>query len=76
MPSADELLERQYLDMRARVLSLAADFDRLQRAPGGETLVTADRRLAALRDCLAYVVVSPEAGRAERVQSLLSDKSD
>ncbi|HEX8325010.1 MAG TPA: hypothetical protein VF595_13990 [Tepidisphaeraceae bacterium] len=75
MPSADELLERQYLDMRARVLSLAADFDRLQRAPGGETLVTADRRLAALRDCLAHVV-SPEAGRAERVQSLLSDKSD
>jgi len=32
MLNADQLVDRQYHEMRWRILSLAADFDRLQRA--------------------------------------------
>lgn len=74
MLTADETLSRYYHEMRWRLLSLAADIDRLQRAPGGETLLKSDPRLAALREC-AKELLSNDAGRAERVQMKLSDKT-
>jgi hypothetical protein len=77
-PDAKTQLERQYHEMRWRLLSLAADFDRLQRMPGGETLLRGDgaagpdERIAELRACAAELM-SDEPGRAERVQMKLSD---
>jgi hypothetical protein len=72
--SAHELLERQYHEMRWRVLSLAADFDRIGRAPGGADVLADDPRLADLRACVAELL-SDTPGRAERVQARLSDTS-
>lgn len=72
MLDAKAQLDLQYHEMRWRLLSLAADFDRLQRAAGGEAILKDDRRIIALRKCLD-VLQSPEEGRAERVQMTLSD---
>ena len=74
MPDARTQLDRQYLTMRERVLSLAADFDRLQRLDGGDALLADDVRIARLRACLA-ALRADEADRAERVQMTLSDHS-
>lgn len=74
MPDAKTQLDRQYLTMRERILSLAADFDRLQRLEGGEATLAHDPRVARLRACLDDLRVgSPD--RAERVQMTLSDRS-
>jgi len=67
----DKLIERTYPEMRWRVLSLAADLDRIQRADGGHSLAN-DARLLALQECIAELA-SGEPGRAERVQLILSD---
>jgi hypothetical protein len=74
MLDAQTQLDRQYHEMRWRILSLAADLDRLQRMAGGEVLLQADPRLARLRECIAELT-SPVVDRAERVQTILSDKS-
>lgn len=72
MMTADQTLNHYYNEMRWRILSLAADFDRVQRASGGADLLANDARLAALKRCIEQVL-STEPGRAERVQMLLSD---
>ncbi|MFN4242317.1 MAG: hypothetical protein ACK4PI_03675 [Tepidisphaerales bacterium] len=71
-PTAETLLNRQYLEMRWHILSLAADFDRIERAHGGERLLATDPRIGELRDCLRELL-SDRPGRAERVQLHLSD---
>jgi hypothetical protein len=72
MRSAKETLDATYLEMRWRALSLAADFDRIERAAGGADLLAADPRVAALRQCLK-AVLDARGNRAEQVQMLLSD---
>lgn len=74
MPDAKTQLDRQYLTMRERILSLAADFDRLQRLEGGEAMLADDARIARLRACLDDLRAA-EPNRAERVQMTLSDRS-
>ena len=75
MPSAaTETLDRTFLEMRWRCLSLAADMDRVQRTDGPDVMA-ADSRLADLRRALA-VLLEPAAGRAERVQLILSDRTE
>ena len=44
--SAADVLNEQFMEMRWRALSLAADLDRIERAPGGKALVASDPRLA------------------------------
>jgi hypothetical protein len=65
-------LDRQYLEMRWRILSLAADLDRLDRAAGNTTF--ADSRLNRLHSALT-ILLEPGTGRAEKIQLLLSDKT-
>ena len=74
MLDARTQLDRQYLEMRWRILSLAADFDRIERLQGGETLVADDPCVQRLRACVEELL-SPEPGRAERVQMKLSDRT-
>ena len=74
MPDARTQLDRQYLTMRERVLSLAADLDRLQRLEGGDAVLAGDARIARLRACLDVLRID-SADRAERVQMTLSDRS-
>lgn len=71
MLSAQMLMERQYLLMRERILSLAADFDRIERAAGGRETM-GSRKMTELMAC---VEVLKGPGRAEGVQKLLSDQS-
>lgn len=72
MREAKQVLEQQFLEMRWRCLSLAADMDRLARAPGGSELMLNDHRIHLLRRALHIVEVSADA-RAEKVQMLFSD---
>jgi hypothetical protein len=74
MANAAEILERYYLEMRWRALSLAADLDRVQRADGARELLQSDKRLAKLRDAF-NVLLSDAPNRAEQVQLIFSDKT-
>ena len=65
LPAA--VLDQQLMEMRWRILSLAADLDRLDR-----TGMAGDTRVPKLRDAIAALsTASPD--RAERVQMILSD---
>ena len=63
-----EVLTKEYLELRAKILELGASFDRLDRAEGS---VDGDPRLTLLRRGLEELS-STELGRAERIQLLFS----
>lgn len=69
-----EVLDRDFLEIRARILDLAAALDRMDQAaiaPGQAP----DRRIAQIREGLQALTV-PEPGRAETVQRLFSLEYD
>lgn len=66
--SAAAVLNREFLELRAKVLELAASLDRLDRSEGK---VDDDLRLAKLRRGIE-ILLSAESDRAERVQLLFS----
>ena len=74
MQKAQDILTRQYQEMRWRILSLAADMDRLQRADAGEKLLKESEQIEAFRACIREIL-SADSGRAERIQMILSDKT-
>jgi hypothetical protein len=74
MRDGKQMLEQQFLEMRWRCLSLAADLDRIQRAHGGAEVLLNDQRLRTLRQAISLLTEST-AGRAERVQMLFSDQT-
>ncbi|MDR3637382.1 MAG: hypothetical protein P4L84_26495 [Isosphaeraceae bacterium] len=67
---AAEVLNRDFLETRSRILEIASALDRLDRAPGkaGEH---PDRRVAQLRQAIE-ALLEPGPGRAETVQHLFS----
>lgn len=69
--SAAEILEREFLPTRAKILEIAAALDRILRA--GDCID--DPRLSRLQDAIQYLL---EAGdnRAEQVQLLFSRPYD
>jgi hypothetical protein len=74
MPTGPEYLDSQFLEMRARALSLAADLDRIERAQGGTTLIEYDPRIQQLRRAIK-ILLDERSNRAEQVQMLFSDQS-
>jgi hypothetical protein len=74
MRTAKQTLDEQFLEMRWRCLSLAADLDRVQNAPGGSEILQSDPRLKKLHQALLLLTDSP-ANRAEQVQMVFSDQS-
>ena len=70
-----EVLNRDFLETRSRILDLAAALDRLDRAPGRSIDHPPDRRLAQLRQALE-ALLEPGPGRAETVQRLFSLEYD
>ena len=66
--SAPEVLSREFLEIRCKILELAAAFDRLGRAEGS---VESDSRISRLREAIQTVLDEPE-GRAEHVQMIFS----
>lgn len=65
----EQLANRQFLEMRCKVLDLAAAFDRLDRANGLSVLE--ESRFANLRRAIETLLESDSA-RAERVQMIFS----
>jgi hypothetical protein len=74
MHSAQQTLDRDYLEMRWRCLSLAADLDRIERAESGKAVLASDPRIQRLRQAIA-VLLRDEPRRAEAVQNIFSDKT-
>jgi hypothetical protein len=70
--TAPEVLNREFLEIRCKILDLAAAWDRLGRAAGS---VADDPRLARLREALT-VVLDESADRAEQVQMVFSRPYD
>jgi hypothetical protein len=72
MPSpmtAAEVLEREFLEIRAKILELAASFDRLHRSEG---VVQGDPRVILIREALDVLATTDRGGRAEEIQLLFS----
>lgn len=70
--AAPAVLDREFLEMRAKVLELAASFDRLDRGDGE---VVGDQRIARIREALE-VLMDNEADRAEQIQLIFSRAYD
>ncbi|NQT40709.1 MAG: hypothetical protein HQ581_24660 [Planctomycetes bacterium] len=66
--NASDLLDREFLAVRARLIDLAATLDRLDRAAGS---ADDDPRMDQIRRSLE-VLHSPGSGRAEKLQMLFS----
>ncbi|WP_037251608.1 hypothetical protein [Rhodopirellula europaea] len=70
--TADEILDASYLEVRAKVLELAAVLDRLDRAPGGaERSPRRDQLTQAIEMLLA-----DDPDRAAKVQHWFSRQYD
>lgn len=67
--TAAQVLDREFLEMRAKVLELAASLDRLERAEGS---VDGDSRLVRLHHALECLLDGGNSDRAERIQLLFS----
>ena len=70
--AAPAVLDREFLEIRAKILQLAASFDRLDR---GENSVAGDPRMSLIEEGLQ--VLHQEAGdRAEKIQMIFSRSYD
>lgn len=65
---APQILNREFLEIRAKILEIGAALDRLDRAEGS---VEDDPRRARIQEALA-VLVGDEPGRAEQIQMIFS----
>lgn len=65
---APELLDREFLEVRAKLLQIAATFDRMDRADGS---VADDPRMQKLHQALE-LLLSAAPDRAEQIQLLFS----
>ncbi|MGH7127511.1 MAG: hypothetical protein ACREJB_03355 [Planctomycetaceae bacterium] len=70
--TAAEVLDREFLEIRSKLLQLAASFDRLDRAPGS---VADDPRSGLLARALR-TLDSDAPNRAEHLQMLFSRQYD
>ena len=72
MPSpmqAQDVLNREFLEIRAKILELAASLDRIERAPGDPGT---DPRLTLLDQALTILAQKDRQDRAEQIQLLFS----
>jgi hypothetical protein len=69
--SASTVLDRVYLEIRCKLLDVAASLDRVARADGGEKVQT-DPRLAQIRQGIE-ILSGTGIDRAEKIQMLFSD---
>ncbi|HJN67183.1 MAG TPA: hypothetical protein QF761_13305 [Pirellulales bacterium] len=71
---AAELLEREYLGIRAKILEIAATFDRIDRSRGD---LVASREMPLIRQALEVLLSEKEnATRAEQIQLIFSRPYD
>lgn len=70
--NAQQILDREFLEIRAKMLELAASFDRLERAEGD---VAGDPRTGLFREALEILQGDTEE-KAEQLQLLFSRSYD
>lgn len=68
--SQSEIINRYFLEHRAKVLDIAAFLDRVDRCESNEN----DFRMVAIRTCIKELLTN-EPGRTERILLLLSDQT-
>jgi hypothetical protein len=68
--SAAEVMDAYFLETRAKLIEIAANLDRVDRAPDLLAL-RGDPRFAFIHDALA-ILQSPGPNRAEQIQRLYS----
>ncbi|HLJ11115.1 MAG TPA: hypothetical protein VKU82_07995 [Planctomycetaceae bacterium] len=69
--AANAVLDRVYLEIRCKLLDVAACLDRVERAEGGDR-VQSDPRLMQIKQGIG-ILSSGQLDRAERIQMLFSD---
>jgi hypothetical protein len=80
--SADDVFDRHFLEIRGKLLEIAADLDRVDRADGGRSKPTLARiaQIASALDVLSEGLGDSNFGRAtdraERIQLLFSRPYD
>ena len=70
--NSEQVLDREYLEIRGKILEVAASLDRLDRADGD---VTQDPRMALMHQGLQITLQSNDAhsdSRAKQIQLLFS----
>ncbi len=67
-----QILDQEFLQIRARILEVGAALDRIERAAGD---VSKDNRMTLIRDALR-IAASRDPHRAERIQLLFSREYD
>ena len=71
---SNEILDREFLEIRAKVLEVAASLDRIERADGD---VSGDARTKLLQDAIDIIASrQPDSARAEKIQLLFSREYD
>ena len=70
--SAEQIFERWFLETRSKLLDVAANLDRIDRAPRGRV---DDPRRAAIEEAL-HILLGPGPDRAERIQMIFSREYD
>ncbi len=73
-PTAGEMLDQEFLQIRCRVVDVGAALDRIGRGEGAERVLS-DPRLVDLHRAVA-VLIDGLPDRAERVQKIFSDAYD
>jgi len=66
--SASEMLDREFLDIRCKIVDLAASLDRLDRADG---TVAGDARIDRVQQAIG-VLQSDKTDRSEQIQLVFS----
>lgn len=69
--NADQVLDRHYLEVRCKLLEVAATLDRITRAEGAAALAS-DPRLNQFQQAI-QILADEGDHRAERIQMLFSD---
>lgn len=72
---ATEIVNRYFLENRAKVIDIAAFLDRIDRAGNGEDVAADDFRVQSLRAAIE-LLLDGRSDRARRVLDLMSDPSD
>lgn len=67
--NSHQVLDREYLEIRGKILELAASLDRLQRAEG---CVSEDRRIALIHQGLEILLQDADQSKASQIQMLFS----
>ena len=69
-PNAPQILDEQFLTVRAGLIEIAADLDRIDRAAACQD-ANGDKRMQQIRQAIKQLL-EPGPGRAERLQLIFS----